>query len=64
MVCAGYHIHILLHHIFIDEVRQDYFENLFHHILVFAAIIPGYLGHFHRGMIPLLLLFDLPDAVT
>jgi len=47
-----------------EEIRQDYFEMMFHHTLVFALLIPVYLCHFHRASLPILIMMDLPDAVT
>jgi hypothetical protein len=55
---------MMLHHTFVDEIRHDYFEMMFHHVLVIALLVPGYMVNFRRGTVPLLIMMDLPDAVT
>jgi ceramide synthetase len=61
---AGYHLHMLLYHGFIDSVRHDYIEMMFHHVLGMFLLLSVYLTGMYRVCLVVMFTHDLSDAFT
>ena len=57
----GYHAFMLFYHTFVDQIRHDYMEALFHHVLVLVLFISVYMLNFLRISLAVLVLNDIPD---
>ncbi|EDR30061.1 protein ASC1, putative [Entamoeba dispar SAW760] len=58
----GYHFHSLVYHMQ-SEKRNDYFENLLHHVATVFLIVFSYLNNCGRCGCLILILHDIVDAI-